>query len=171
MEIIDVTCFRYKLAWRNVSKSKPQTMAADESQIKSIIRTLVLHPDTFTPEHAHRAIHEIMSGLATQAQISAFLVACRLTQRDTEAEIVAACGRAMGEHALNVHFEDAALANEIVDIVGTGGDGFNTFNVSTTAAIVAAGAGVKVAKVKEDFCAYVGNTRDMGRCGHNLVSF
>ncbi|RUS19209.1 glycosyl transferase [Endogone sp. FLAS-F59071] len=115
------------------------------AKIKSIIKTLVFQPDAFTSEQAYQAIYEIMSGVATEAQIAAFLMACRLTRKDAEPEVVVACGRAMQEHALNIHFKDA-LADEIVDIVGTGGDGQNTFNVSTTAAIVAAGAGVKIAK-------------------------
>ncbi|RUP51125.1 anthranilate phosphoribosyltransferase [Jimgerdemannia flammicorona] len=119
---------------------------SSEPQIRSILKTLIMHPHNFTAEQAHQALHEIMSGLATPAQISAFLVACRLHRKDADPVIIASCGKVMQEHAVHVHFHDQALAEEIVDIVGTGGDGHNTFNVSTTAAIVAAGAGCKVAK-------------------------
>ena len=84
------------------------------------------------------AMEEIMSGSATPAQMGAFLTALRL--RGETAEIIAACARVMQAHA------EAVPISDVIDVVGTGGDGRDTINVSTAAAIVVAGAGGRVAK-------------------------
>jgi len=88
---------------------------------------------------AAAAVAEIMTGNATDAQIAAFLAALR-TKRES-ADEMAGMVDAMMAAAVTVDFDET-----VVDIVGTGGDGFGTFNISTTAAFIAAGAGVKVAK-------------------------
>lgn len=85
------------------------------------------------------AFETMMSGVATPVQMAAFLMALRV-RGETIPEITGAA-RLMRERMLPVEAPPDA-----VDIVGTGGDGHNTFNVSTCAAIVAAGAGVPVAK-------------------------
>src|SRR5215211_1404313 len=88
------------------------------------------------------AMDAIMTGLATPAQIAALVTALRI-RGETVAEI-AGFASAMRRHALAV-----ALADDprpLVDTCGTGGDGAGTFNISTTAAFVIAGAGVRVAK-------------------------
>ncbi len=85
------------------------------------------------------AFELMMSGVATPTQMAAFLMALRV-RGETLAEITGAC-RMMREKMLPIEAPPDA-----VDIVGTGGDGHNTYNVSTCAAIVAAGAGVPVAK-------------------------
>ncbi|ORZ19788.1 anthranilate phosphoribosyltransferase [Absidia repens] len=88
-----------------------------------------------------------MMGNATHSQISAFLVALRLQEKDSDPAIVAACANAMRSHARLIPYERYEhIEGSVVDIVGTGGDGHDTYNVSTTASIVAAGAGAKVAK-------------------------
>jgi anthranilate phosphoribosyltransferase len=79
------------------------------------------------------------SGVASPTQMAAFLMALRV-RGETVAEITGAC-RLMRSRMLAVEAPEGA-----VDIVGTGGDGHGTYNVSTCAAIVAAGAGVPVAK-------------------------
>lgn len=116
--------------------------------MKTIIKTLVHEPIEFTDLDAERAIHEIMKGEATPSQIAAFLMALKLQGKDKDAKIVAACATAMRSHALTISYEGYEhLQGNVVDMVGTGGDGHDTYNVSTTASIIAAGAGAKVAKV------------------------
>ena len=89
---------------------------------------------------ARDVMNEIMSGEATQAQIGGFLVALRL--KGETADEIAGCAEAMRDHVLPVR----PKRDDLVDVVGTGGDGANTFNISTAAALVAAAAGAAVAK-------------------------
>jgi anthranilate phosphoribosyltransferase len=91
-------------------------------------------------ERAREVMGEIMRGEATPAQIGGFLVALRL-KGETSAEI-AGCAEAMREHVLPVRPQ----RQDLVDTAGTGGDGKNTYNISTAAALVAAAAGAAVAK-------------------------
>src|SRR6185503_10530844 len=93
-----------------------------------------------TRAEAREAMHEIMSGGATQAQIAGFLVALRA--KGETADEISGCAEAMREHVLRVRPQ----RTDLVDIVGTGGDGANTYNISTAAALVAAAAGAAVAK-------------------------
>jgi len=91
-------------------------------------------------ERAREVMGEIMRGEATGAQIGGFLVALRL--KGETADEIAGCAEAMREHALPVRPE----RDDLVDTAGTGGDGAQTINISTAAAIVAAAAGAGVAK-------------------------
>jgi anthranilate phosphoribosyltransferase len=88
---------------------------------------------------AAQVMEEIMTGVATPAQIGAFLTALRI-KGETDAEI-AGMAEVMRLKATPVFFDGPLL-----DTCGTGGDGAHTFNISTTAAFVAAGAGLTVAK-------------------------
>ena len=106
--------------------------------IKEAIAKLV-SGSNITSEEAAAAMTEIMGGEATGAQIGAFLSAMRM--KGETAEEIIGCARVMREKA-----ERVTLSNEAIDIVGTGGDGANTFNISTTAAFVVAAAGMPVAK-------------------------
>ena len=83
----------------------------------------------------------IMNGGATDAQIAAFIVALRM--KGESAEEITGAATVMRDKATHVLAEKCAF---LVDTCGTGGDGANTFNISTAAALVAAGAGATVAK-------------------------
>jgi anthranilate phosphoribosyltransferase len=93
-----------------------------------------------TREEAREAMHEIMRGEATQAQIAGFLVALRA--KGETADEIAGCAEAMRGHVLPVQPQ----RTDLVDTAGTGGDGKHTLNISTAAALVAAAAGAGVAK-------------------------
>lgn len=118
--------------------------------IREIIAKLV-EGGSPTREEAYQALREIMDGETTPAQIASFITALRI--RGETAEIIAGATQAMREHFTPV----AAPDDFVVDTCGTGGDGAHTFNISTGAALVAAGAGVVVAKH--------GNRSVSSRCG------
>ncbi len=103
---------------------------------------------------AARAMEAIMKGDASDAQIAAFAVALRM-KGETAGEI-AGCATAMRRRGVRL-VPRARLRAQLVDTCGTGGDGLGTVNVSTMAAIVAAGAGIPVAKH--------GNRSVSSRCG------
>jgi len=107
--------------------------------IQKAIHTLI-EGKSLTRNDSKKVMKIIMRGEATEAQISAFLVALRM-KGETVEEVTGAV-EAMKDDATQIqfHFEN------IVDTCGTGGDSLNTFNISTAAAFVAAGAGVAVAK-------------------------
>ena len=107
--------------------------------IQDVIQQLLDGRD-LTREAARGVMAEIMSGGTTQAQIAGFLVALRA--KGETADEIAGCAEAMHEHVLPIH----PTRQDVVDVVGTGGDGAATFNISTTAAIVAASGGAGVAK-------------------------
>ena len=107
--------------------------------IKEAISKVVERQDLSMSE-TESVMSQIMSGEATPAQISAFITALRM-KGETASEI-AGCARIMQQHALQVNPE----RTDVVDTCGTGGDGSGTFNISTTVAFVAAGAGLGVAK-------------------------
>ncbi|MCH7811884.1 MAG: anthranilate phosphoribosyltransferase [Chloroflexi bacterium] len=106
--------------------------------IRDAIIALVEGED-LSEEQAAACMAEIMSGEATPAQLGAFLVALRL--KGETVDEIAGMAQTMRDKALRVHVDGALL-----DTSGTGGDGSRSFNVSTAAAFVAAGAGVRVAK-------------------------
>lgn len=107
--------------------------------IRDAISALVAG-DPMTGDQAYATMKQIMSGEATDAQIAAYITALRL--RGETAEIINGSARAMREQFTAI----AAPGEIIVDTCGTGGDGAHTFNISTAAALVTAGAGVTVAK-------------------------
>lgn len=112
--------------------------------IKSAI-TLVVSGQSLNETQMISVMNEIMSGEATEAQIGSFITALRM-KGETIDEIVGAV-RVMREKATFVDTGvDTGAGNVLMDIVGTGGDGSGTFNVSTTTSFVVAAAGVPVAK-------------------------
>lgn len=90
-------------------------------------------------EEAEKVMDEIMSGEATPVQMSAYLTALSLKGETIEEITASAAG--MRAHCIKLLHDQ-----EVLEIVGTGGDGSNSFNISTTASMVIAAAGVPVAK-------------------------
>ncbi len=120
--------------------------------IKEAIVKLVDKQDLSYNE-AYAVINEIMSGETTATQNAAFLAA--LSTKSTTAETtdeIAGCAAAMRDHATKCE-----TGMDIFEIVGTGGDNANSFNISTTSALVAAAGGMKVAKH--------GNRAASSKCG------
>jgi anthranilate phosphoribosyltransferase len=114
----------------------------------------VVRGDDMNEEEMEMAMEEILTGKATPAQIGSFITALRI-KGETVDEITGAA-RAMRErvericldnHTVNIDRDEINVEDEtILDTCGTGGDGTNTFNVSTATALVVAGGGIKVAK-------------------------
>jgi len=102
-----------------------------------------IHRQDLTAAEAEAAMNIIMSGQATPAQIGAYLVSLRM-KGETVDEITGSA-RAMRANAVPVPLAPRH-GDRLYDTAGTGGDGRGTFNISTAAAFVMAGAGVKVAK-------------------------
>lgn len=110
--------------------------------IKEAIEKIVNKED-LTYEEAYTVMNEIMSGESSQTQNAAFLAA--LSTKSTKAETIdeiSGCAVAMREHATPVEHPGM----ETLEIVGTGGDKAHSFNISTTAAMIIAAAGIKVSK-------------------------
>jgi len=107
--------------------------------IKDAVAKLISN-ESLTRTEAAATMTDIMSGKATEAQIGGFITALRLTGETPE--VIAGCAEVMRANATPIQCDDP----NAIDIVGTGGDGAHTFNISTTAAFVIAGAGVTVAK-------------------------
>lgn len=120
--------------------------------IKEAIIKIVDKQD-LTYDEAYAVINEIMSGETSPTQNSAFLAA--LSTKSTKSETIdeiAGCAAAMRSHAMKVTHD-----MDVMEIVGTGGDGANSFNISTTSALVAAAGGIKIAKH--------GNRAASSKCG------
>ncbi len=111
--------------------------------LKSAIAA-VINGRNLTFDEAEAAMDIIMNGEATPAQIGSYLTALRM--KGETVDEIAGSARSMRNHVVAVPVDAAAYGNMLVDTCGTGGDGKHTFNISTTAAFVVAGHGVKVAK-------------------------
>lgn len=117
---------------------------------KEIIYKLI-NRRNLSQEESFAAMTQIMEGHATEAQIASFLTA--LCMKGETVDEITGCALAIRQKALKIN----AGAGILVDTCGTGGDAKNTFNISTAAAFVIAGAGIKVAKH--------GNKAVSGNCG------
>ncbi|MBR5914260.1 MAG: anthranilate phosphoribosyltransferase [Selenomonadaceae bacterium] len=114
----------------------------------------ITNKEDLTYQEAFDSMNEIMTGKTSPTQNAAFLAALSTKSAKAEtADEIAGCAAAMRSHAMKVDTKDL----EIFEIVGTGGDNAHSFNISTTAAIVAAAGGVKVAKH--------GNRAASSKCG------
>lgn len=124
----------------------------DLQMIKEAIEKIVNKQD-LSYDEAYAVMNEIMSGNSTPTQNAAFLAA--LSTKSAKAETIdeiSGCATAMREHATRVE-----VPFDTLEIVGTGGDGAHSFNISTTAALVVAAAGVKISKH--------GNRAASSKCG------
>ena len=102
----------------------------------------IVNKEDLTYDEAYAVMNEIMNGETTPTQNAAFLAA--LSTKSARAETtdeIAGCAAAMREHATKVE-----TGMDVLEIVGTGGDNAGSFNISTTAALVTASSGIKVAK-------------------------
>lgn len=117
--------------------------------IKESIIKLTNNQD-LTNQETFQTIDEIMSGEASDIQISSFLTA--LAMKGETIDEITSAAKAMRSHAQTISPE-----KEVLEIVGTGGDGSNSFNISTTSAIVISSAGVPIAKH--------GNRSASSKCG------
>lgn len=106
--------------------------------------------DNLTAKEAYKTMDEIMSGEASEVQMSSYLTA--LSMKGETIEEITASAKAMREHCVKLLND-----KEVLEIVGTGGDHSNTFNISTTSSIVISAAGVPVAKH--------GNRSASSKCG------
>ena len=114
----------------------------------------IVNKEDLSYEEARTAMDEIMGGISTPTQNAAFLAA--LSTKSSKAETIdeiSGCAASMRAHATPVPHPGM----DVLEIVGTGGDGANTFNISTTSAMVIAAGGVKVAKH--------GNRAASSKCG------
>ncbi|KAF9259085.1 anthranilate phosphoribosyltransferase [Marasmius fiardii PR-910] len=118
----------------------------DSQSFKPLLKTLVETPEYFTADDLKLALNHLFTpGLIPPEQIGAFMTALHLHRVERRPESLVAAAAVLRDRALKAEVLDAG-DDLVVDIVGTGGDGFNLFNVSTAAAIVAAGAGARVVK-------------------------
>ena len=126
---------------KNFLDLNPAPAAGGEQAMLKPFIAKAINRNDLTDSEAEEAMNIIMTGQATPAQIGAYLVALRM-KGETIPEITGSV-RAMRTNAVKVKLD----TNEpVYDIVGTGGDGAHTFNISTAAAFVLAGTGRKVAK-------------------------
>lgn len=102
----------------------------------------IVNKEDLTYDEAYTVMNEIMNGETSPTQNSAFLAALSTKSAKAETtEEIAGCAAAMRSHA-----EKVETGTDVFEIVGTGGDNAGSFNISTTAAIIAAAGGMKVAK-------------------------
>ncbi|KAJ3106131.1 anthranilate phosphoribosyltransferase [Phlyctochytrium planicorne] len=116
--------------------------------VKEGIKKLLNSPESITIDDVTGILRLIMQGHATPAQIAAFLTGLKFTKKENDPKVVAAVASVMRSFSLEfpIASDSPLRTSEVVDIVGTGGDGQDTFNVSTASSIIAAGCGLYVAK-------------------------
>ena len=113
----------------------------------------IVNKEDLTYDEAYTVMNEIMSGETTPTQNAAFLAALSIKSAKAETtDEIAGCAKAMRDHATKVE-----TGMDVLEIVGTGGDGAQSFNISTVSALVCAAGGVKVAKH--------GNRAASSKCG------
>jgi len=119
--------------------------------ITEVLHRLANHRQSLSRDEAHAVMTEVLTGLCTDAQIAALLVALHMKGETVEeivgfAEAIRAAATPLELHGNAVLDASGTGRDALVDTCGTGGDTSGTFNISTATALVAAGAGVRVAK-------------------------
>lgn len=112
-----------------------------ELSLRDYLKILADSPSSFTPEMCYRAVMEIMDGKTQDAQIASFLTFLRAYGYDRNYLYIAQSAKAMKDKCKPIHTDKPTI-----DIVGTGGDGKDTFNVSTASSIIGAASGCIMAK-------------------------
>jgi anthranilate phosphoribosyltransferase len=131
-------------------KTSPTTPSTSPSWFAETLELLLARRD-LAPEQMARAMEEVVAGRCGEAELGALLVALRM--KGETADEVAAAARVLRSHMVRLD----TGRDDVLDTSGTGGDGAHTFNISTAAALVVAGAGQPVVKH--------GNRAVSGRCG------
>lgn len=146
----------------NMLRVRSATMPGHDDTIITAIRNIAMQERSLAREEAYAVMARLLSGSATDAQIAALLTA--LQNKGETVEEIVGFAEAVRHAATPILSGDGTLVdpnsrerNQCIDMCGTGGDGHGTFNISTVAAFIVAGAGAKVAKH--------GNRALSSRCG------
>ena len=138
-----------------------QPLPVTLTSISPLLKKLSRAPHTVTPEEVNAAISQLFTNSVSPIQATAFLTSLHLTKLDEHPGNIAAAARGMRAAGVKITGLESRFGNlpnqrlsgstgayngGLVDIAGTGGDGHNTFNVSTTAAILATSCGLQVCK-------------------------
>jgi anthranilate phosphoribosyltransferase len=139
--------FRAPQKPKNEATTPPPTSGYDKnnqmSQLASLLKYVAEDHGTLTQHQGCAVLHEILEGEATDVQIASLLTA--IATRGPTVEELSGFVQAMRAMSRPVPLSDPER-DQLIDTCGTGSDGHGTFNISTAAALVAAAAGVKVAK-------------------------
>src|SRR5215470_6282129 len=119
--------------------------------ILDALHRLANHNESLARDEARAVMTEVLAGQCTDAQIGALLVALHMKGETVEeivgfAEAIRGAATPLSGHANSVLDASSTERDALVDTCGTGGDASGTFNISTATALVAAGAGARVAK-------------------------
>lgn len=140
--------------------------------MKDHLKILIDSPEKFAPQHTSNCIKFILLKESTAAQTGAFITALRMSGKDNDPQHINAILNVVTSHTIPVaitgqengldqveqieigidrNIESCDAFNDYIDLVGTGGDGLNTFNVSTCASILLSAVGLKVTKKFNQF--------------------
>jgi anthranilate phosphoribosyltransferase len=139
----------------NQTHTAAVTMSEGSFSLLPLLKKISTNASSVTADEITDAITRISQNECSPVQTGALLTALHYTGLDMKADIIAGAAKAMRHagrviHGLKPHMlvakKGTTYQGGLVDIVGTGGDGHDTFNVSTTAAIVASGCGIRICK-------------------------